>query len=389
MRIAFFTNAYKPTISGVVTSISLFRKGLLETGNELSIIAPEYAGYKDSEPYIFRFPSLDFFHQVDMSLAIPYRRPLEPTVYGIKPDVIHSHHPFIMGNMASSFAKELNIPLIFTFHTLYEEYAQKYVPIAPELAGLVIDEVVERHLMHCNHIIAPTAAIRDLIQNKYLVTAPISIVPTPVDLSRYNDLQPHHIRQMLGLEEAEILLYVGRLSEEKNLMFLIKAFALICAQRPNAYLMMIGKGVDEQILRHLVKKMGLEERVLFTGPVAHEEIPHYAAAADLFLFTSKTDTQGVVLVEAMAAGTPVVAIDASSSRDILSQGGGLLVPEDKTLFASEVIKLLDNQERIESLGREAWQVAQSYNIQAATERLIDVYERAVAAIPSFSMKRTG
>ncbi len=243
MRIAVFSNAYKPTISGVVRSMLLFREGLMNAGHEVSIIAPEYSGYKDDEPYVFRFPAIDLTSQVDVSVPIPIKGLMGPTVNGLKPDVIHSQHLVVMGNVAVNFARELKAPMVFTFHTLYEEFAHKYVPIAQDLAGAVMDEVVARYLTHCTHIIAPTPSIRSMILKKYEVDAPVTVIPTPVDLENYTNLCPEEVRACLGLETAEILLYLGRLSEEKDLEFLLEAFArsrgapaegasLVSGQRP-------------------------------------------------------------------------------------------------------------------------------------------------------------
>jgi 1,2-diacylglycerol 3-alpha-glucosyltransferase len=379
MRIANFTNAYRPTISGVVTSINLFRSGLIDKGHEVSVIAPEYAGFKDDEPYIFRVPAIDFSRYIDMTLAIPLRGPLERTMLGIMPHVIHSQHPIVMGNVGASFSRYLKIPLVFTFHTRYEEYAHKYIKFLPELAGMVMEEMVDRYLDHCTHIIAPTSSIRDLINRKYKVKVPVTVVPTPVDLSRYHHLEPERIRSKMGLQNCEVLLYVGRLSEEKNLSFLIKSFASLAHSRPKARLILVGRGVDEEDLRHLVDKMNLGDKVIFTGPIPHSEVPHYAAAANLFIFTSKTDTQGLVLIEAMAAGTPVVAVDADSSRDVLQNGGGILVPEKINHLCDVVANLLEDKAHLQALSDSARQIAQKYDIPSAVDRLVEVYQEAVSA----------
>jgi 1,2-diacylglycerol 3-alpha-glucosyltransferase len=378
MRIAFFTNSYKPSISGVVTSINLFREGLRANGHEVSVLAPEYADFKDEEPYVFRVPAIDFSQRVDMTLAIPWRGPLQRTISGIKPQIIHSHHPLVMGNLGAAFARQLKVPLIFTFHTMYEEYAQKYVKFMPELAGLVMDEVVERYLHQCTHLIAPTSSIRDLIYRKYDVDIPVTVIPTPVDLAKFEQLEPDNIRSKLGLMNCEILLYIGRLSEEKNLTFLIHSFARLAKKRSNSRLLLVGKGVDELDLHRTVEKLNLKQQVIFTGPVDYNEIPHYAAAADLFVFPSKTDTQGLVLVEAMAAGTPVVAIEADSSREALSHGGGVLVPDDIDLFASTIEQLLDDRDRLQGLSHQARKIAQQYDIPTAVNRLTEAYKAALA-----------
>ena len=139
-----------------------------------------------------------------------------------------------MGDLATAFARDLNLPLVFTFHSRYDEYAQRYVPIAPELAGIVAEEIIKRYLEKCAHVVAPTPSIRDFILQSYDADVPVTVVPTPVNLSLYHDLAPERVRAALGLENVEVLLYVGRLAKEKSLDFLLRAFARIVTQRPQA-----------------------------------------------------------------------------------------------------------------------------------------------------------
>ena len=409
MRVAFFTNAYKPTVSGVVTSISLFRQGLMDVGHEVHIVAPEQGEYEDEEPYVFRLPAIDLPGEIDLSLAMPLKALIDTALGGIKPSLIHSHHPILLGDLAAAFAHELQIPLVFTFHTRYDEYAQQYVPIAPELAGSVMEQIVARYLEKCTHIIAPTASIRDFILREYAPfatkgsasPAPVTVVPTPVNLSAYEDLAPlakkgseaapparkgseaapGQVRANLGLQGAEVLLYVGRIAGEKGLDFLLRVFARIVAERPHARLLLVGDGPGEGDLREMARKLGICDRVVFCGAVPHSEVPHYAAAADLFVFSSVTETQGLVLIEAMAAGTPIVAVEAPGSKDVLDEGGGLLVPLREEVFAEAVVDLLRDRRRLEALGRQAARIVQRYTIPAATERLLAVYEAAIAAGP--------
>jgi glycosyltransferase involved in cell wall biosynthesis len=385
MRILFMSNAYKPTLSGVVTSVSIFRRGLINAGHEVSIIAPEYTGYSDDEPYVFRFPALDLTGRVDLSLVIPFNGPMERTVIGIKPQVIHSQHPVVMGSLASSFSRDLGIPLVFTFHTRYEEYTQKFLPIMPELTGLVVDDMVSRYLDHCTHVIAPTPSIRELIREKYPYSRPISVVPTPIDLSGYQTLSPETVRTRLGFTDEEMLLFTGRLSNEKNLELLLWTFQKIVEQRPNTRLVLVGKGPAENALRSLAGKLGISSQVLFIGPVEHEDIPNFAAAADLFLFPSSTETQGLVLIESMAAGTPVVAVTSPSSQDVLEQGGGILVDPDPDLFAATVVDLLSDPDRLYNLRSQARMAASRYDLETATRSLIQVYQQAIEDGPCYPM----
>jgi glycosyltransferase involved in cell wall biosynthesis len=379
MRVVFFTNAYKPTISGVVTSISLFRQGLLDAGHGVNIVAPQQGDYQDEEPYVFRLPAIDLPGEIDLSLAMPLKALIETALRGIKPSLIHSQHPILMGDLAAAFARELEIPLVFTFHTRYDEYAQQYIPIAPELAGTVMEQIVARYLEKCAHIIAPTASIRDFILREYDPSAPVTVVPTPVKLSAYDGLDPGRIQADLGLQSAEVLLYVGRLAGEKGLDFLLRVFARVVAERPDARLLLVGEGPGEGDLREMAEELGVGDRVVFCGAVPHSQVPHYAAAADLFVFSSVTETQGLVLIEAMAAGTPVVAVEAPGAIDILDEGGGLLVSPREDVFAEAVIDLLDDRQRLEALGRQAVRIVRRYTVPAATERLLAVYETAVAA----------
>ncbi len=382
MRIVIFSNTYKPTISGVVTSINMFRQGLIEAGHDVHIVAPEHHNFVDEEPYVFRLPALDLPGELDLSLALPLKTRIATTVQGIKPALIHSQHPVLLGDLAATLASDLDLPLVFTFHTRYDEYARQYVPIASTLADVVAREIIERYLEKCAHVVAPTASIHDLIQREYAVDAPTTVVPTPVNLDQYDDLKPRRVRTDLGLEEAELLLYVGRLAGEKSLDFLMRAFARVAAKRPQARLLLVGQGPEEDSLREMAQELGLGERVVFAGTVPHDEVPHYAAAADLFVFSSTTETQGLVLIEAMAAGAPVVAVKAPGSTDVLAEGGGMLVPSREDTFADAVLELLSDKPRLREMGEQAARAVQRYAVPVATERLLAVYEAAVAAGPN-------
>jgi 1,2-diacylglycerol 3-alpha-glucosyltransferase len=379
MRILIFSNAYKPSISGVVTSISLFRQGLINANHEVHIIAPRYEDYQDEEPYVFRFPALDLSDRLNISLVLPILPLMEPTVRGIKPDLIHSQHPVWMGDLAAAFASDMNLPLVFTFHTRYDEYAQCYVPIVPEFASKVAEEVVLRYMRHCAHIIAPTPGIRDLILREYPLDVPVSVVPSPVDLNKYDELNPGRVRTMLGLEEEELLLYVGRLSKEKGLDLILRAFIRIVAERPSVRLLLLGEGPYKRALESKARKLGLSRRIIFGGEIPHDEVPDYFSAADLFVFSSLTDTQGLVLLEAMTAGVPVVAVEAPGPVDVLSEGGGLLVPATEVDFSNAVLSLLTDEVGRREMGKQAIRAAQRYSISATTARMLEVYEKTIEA----------
>jgi len=376
MRLVHISNAYKPTISGVVTSIINFRRGLLAAGQEIHVLAPRYVGYQDKEPYIFRFPAIDLSEVASISLAMPIRALMEPTMMGLQPDVIHSHHPILMGDMAAMFAEKMDIPLVFTFHTLYEKYIQEYISIAPELSGRLAEAIIHRYLEKCDHVIAPTRTIQDFIKT-YQVDVPVTIIPTPIDLTKFQDIHLEPIRNSIGRSDEKILLYLGRLSPEKNLEFLLDAFTQIKSEEKNTILAIVGGGPEGENLKTQAKKLGIKDAVIFTGPVPYEEVPNYMAAADLFLFPSTTETQGLVLVEAMAAGTPVIALDTDVNAEVLEGGGGLIVDPDLEDFVDAVCRTLSDPSSRNEMRLNAFATAKKYQISTSVDKLVRVYQSVI------------
>jgi 1,2-diacylglycerol 3-alpha-glucosyltransferase len=377
MRIVIFTNNYKPVVGGIAVSIALFRQGLIDAGHEVHIVTPEYQDYEDEEPYVYRVPALDLPGTLSGSLALPLKAPIAATIQGIKPAVIHSQQPYLMGDVAAALAQDTNVPLVWTFHTRYDTNAKEYFPIAPELATSIVNRIIERYLEQCAQVISPTASIQDFIRRQYAPQVPVNVVPTPIDLSAYVAVEPRRVRATLAPEDGKLLMYVGRLAIEKNLDFLLRAFAQIVAGCPSARLAFVGEGLAEDDLRQMAHELGLEERIIFTGAIPHDEVPHYTAAADMFVFSSLTDTQGLVLMEAMAAGTPVVAVEAPGPVDVLAEGGGILVPSQEDAFAETVCALLTDEDRLREMGEEAKRAVKRYSISEATQRLLAVYEAAI------------
>ena len=383
-----FTNAYKPIISGVVTSVTIFRQALIERGHQVYIFAPEADNYEDTEPYIFRYFAIDLTDRFNIAVTFPVTRWILPTLRGLKPDLIHSQHPILMGDCAAHCAEGMNLPLVFTFHTKYDVQVQRWVPVVGDLLGMATRESVQRYLDRCTHIIAPTNSIRRMIYQDYEVEVPVTVVPTPIDLSKYFTLHPERIRAKYGLMDAEVLLYVGRIAPEKNLDLLLRSFAHIAEQRPRARLLLVGKGPHLSEFQKQARKLGIAERVIFAGGVPHEEIPDHMAAGDLFVFPSTFETQGLVLIEALAAGTPVVAVRATGSSDVLADGkGGILVELDEDDFAEAVLALLADDERRQRMRLEAKEVAQGYSIAGATDRLERAYQRALEDGPKVSRRQ--
>jgi len=383
VRIAIFTNAYKPAISGVVTSIALFRQGLHAAGHQAHIFAPEYEDYQDGEPYVFRLPALDLSDQLNVSIVLPLKNLIELTLHGIQPALIHSQHPVWMGDLAATFAREMQLPLVFTFHTQYELYAQSYSPFAAKIAGRLTEERVRRYLKQCAHIISPTESIREMLETTFDLGGKVTVIPTPVDLERFRVAAVGEVRERYGLRDAELLLYVGRIAKEKGLDLLLEAFRVVHARRPKTRLMLVGKGPYEEEAQALARQLGLGEAINFVDAVPHEQIPAYYRAADLFVFSSTTETQGLVLLESMAAGTPVVAVEAPGAVDLIS-GGGLLTRAESADLARGILEVLSRPDELERLARQAETVAARYSISSATDRMLAVYQQVLSEAGSGS-----
>jgi glycosyltransferase involved in cell wall biosynthesis len=304
------------------------------------------------------------------------------TIKGIKPHIIHSHHPHLLGDLAARYAEDLNLPLVFTVHARFDEFVRHQMPLFADLASHVARNVVQDHLDHCSQIIVPTPSIQRLVYEDYKVDVPVTILPTPIDLTRFSDLGPERIRRRYHLEGQQVLLYVGRMSREKGLEFLIDSFARVAERNPKTVLMLVGRGPHVKAVQELVQSLRIQDRVIFTGAVPHEQVPRFMAAADLFVFPSRLETQGLVLIEAMATGTPVVALHATGSDDVLADtGAGMLAPPDEVAFAATILDTLADPDRLAAMGQAARRAAQRYSVAALTEQLLGVYEQALVSGP--------
>lgn len=381
MHIAYFTNTYLPVVSGVVRSVRSFRDELSRQGHNVFIFAQEQVDYVDEDPFIFRYSSLTLPTGVDIPAAIPISPFIDRVIPTFKLDVIHTHHPFLLGQTAANKAQELNLPLVFTFHTQYREYTH-YVPFPAETVQNFLKNAVDRWLQdfmrRCQHIIIPSESMRETLVNNYGLKNNFTVIPTGVDLDAYRSASGEKIRKKRHWEKDQVMISVGRLAPEKNWPLLLQATALVLKDIPEFRFVLIGDGPDRKSLEDLAKELGIQKRVTFTGQLPFAEIPAYMKAANLFGFASITETQGLATLEAMAAGLPVVAVDASGTRDILKNGQqGYLVENNAEAFAAAIKKLLSHPDRMHKFAKAAYKKAQSFNIEQLSNRMLEVYEQAI------------
>jgi glycosyltransferase involved in cell wall biosynthesis len=382
VRVGIFTDSYLPRISGVVRSIEAFVAELRRQGHHVSIFAPGYRGFVDADPDVVRFPSVRPPGHPDFPLAIPLDRRFLAKLAARRLTVIHTHSPFLMGAAGRYAARRLGLPLVFTHHTMYAEYVH-YVPLCPpRLSRQVVTRYTARYCNRCTAVIAPSQAVRGWLRS-IGVTAPIEVLPTAgFELARFDRLDPSWVRPRFGIPSgAPLVITVGRLAPEKRFDVLLAAFA-DAARDGAAHLLVVGGGPEEPALRHLAGRLGVGSRVVFTGPLDHDRVLDCYAAADLFAFASPTETQGLVVIEAMAAGLPVAAVGAGGVAEAIGDGdAGLLVDPDPAALAAAIRRLLHDEplrRRLSARGRE---VARAYAIDVLTHRLVALYRDVSADGP--------
>ena len=381
MHIAHFTNTYHPVISGVVRSVSAFRKALTGMGHNVFVFAQDTGNHTDKEPFIFRYPTLKLPLLNDFPATIPISLFVDRLLPSLKLDVIHTHHPFLLGQAAATKAAEFNLPLVFTFHTRYREYTH-YFPFSQEMVQDFVKDAVENRLgefmQKCQHVVVPSESIRTILVDDYGMDERVSVIPTGIDLRPYENVSGRSIREQRGWGSDKVLISVGRLAPEKNWRTLLAAGGKVMQTRKNLRIVIIGDGPGRKTLRKFTAEQGIADRVEFIGKLPFEEIPRYLKATDLFGFASVTETQGLVTMEALAAGLPVVAVDATGTRDAVEHGKeGLLTKNDSTALAAAIHKVLDEEALLQSFKNAAIEKAKSFDIIYQAKRLMGVYQQAI------------
>ncbi|MEQ8200815.1 MAG: glycosyltransferase family 4 protein [Syntrophomonadaceae bacterium] len=380
MKIGIFTESYKPYTSGVVTSISTFKDELTRLGHDIYIFAPSYPHHDEEEDNVFRYFSIPALTNPGYTLALPVHPGMLSLLKKLQLDIVHVHSPFTMGRVGLHYARKFELPLLFTYHTRYDQYVH-YVPMAQELVKDVTIKYSRYFCNECDHIIAPSHEIESIIRS-FLVTTPISVVPTGIPLDKFNSGDAYWLRKNYPIPpHHKILLYAGRLSQEKNLPFLIESFAKIKKTQPATTLVLVAGGPLEEQLKSMAAGLHLSDQdIVFTGQLPFDSLVNAYFSADLFIFSSLTETQGLVVIEAMAAGLPVVAVRASGVREMVRDGvDGLLTGEDSDEFAAAVVRILQDDRYYRHLQANARHRAEQMSSRNMALKLLQVYEDLNAA----------
>jgi 1,2-diacylglycerol 3-alpha-glucosyltransferase len=351
MRVAIFTNNFYPRLSGVSVAVNFLNSSLNEMGHETLVIAPDYGyGKMVKGVEVFRVESL---YLMPLHVSVPLRnidqKKVRKVIKNWKPDIIHSHHPFMLGNSAMSMADEFGLPLVYTFHTLYDHFAH-YVKMDMEPVKENIRDFVARYANRCQLVIAPTPPIKEYLETSVGVKTKVEAVSTGIDFSRFKNVNSEQINTLkakYGLDKFDkVLMNVGRMSKEKNVFLCFNALKELTERGKNCGLLLIGDGPEVGNLQEEAEKAGLKDRLIMGGFLDQETLAAAYFLGDVFLFPSLSDTQGIVLYEAMAGGMPVVATETMASQAAVKPNlNGLFAEDNPKDFADKISNILDNPQQ--------------------------------------------
>jgi 1,2-diacylglycerol 3-alpha-glucosyltransferase len=358
LNIGLFTETYYPEINGVATSVYMLKRELEEIGHTVYVFTTTTPGAPEYEHNVFRVPSLPCILITERRIGLFYQQKLASLIKKLNLDIIHTHTEFSLGIFGRIMAKELKLPMIHTYHTIYEDYTHYVTHFKPldKRAKAFVRIFTKICCNTVEQVIVPTDKVKELLL-QYSVSKDISVIPTGVDLKKFNPElytteEVLQARYECGIsKEDKVLLYIGRVSKEKNIAEIIEAMPDYMRSRPEVRLLIIGGGPEMERLKHRAEEMGLAGRILFAGPKPWDKIGLYYQIGDVFVSASRSETQGLTYIEAMAAGLPVVARKDKCLDDILVNGHNgydftnkeeLIEGLDKILFSTEDISYSEN-----------------------------------------------
>ena len=387
MRIGLFTDTYPPFINGVSTSVYMLKKALEKQGHQVFVVTLNNSSLHyqfDENKTVLRIPGLPIgFYDYRVTTIYPVRA--LNIIMKWKLDVIHSHTEFSVGTFARIIARQFNIPLVHTYHTMYEDYTHYITKGYFNNSSKKIVEYLSK--FYCdktaNELIVPTKKTYDLFKKKYDVNKNIHIIPTGIEIDRFytENIDPKKIeklRKKLNLNKDDInIVYVGRLAEEKNVDLLLDGHKEIVDKKKNVNLIIVGDGPDIDKYKEKAKKLGIIDHVIFTGKVPWEEVPLYYHLGKMFATASKSETQGLTVIEAMAASVTPICIDDESFRNTVVDdlNGKIFFTKDE--YVKIVLDLIDNPKKLQSLSNQARINAETHSSKFYAEQALVVYNTAI------------
>lgn len=378
MNILMISDVYFPRINGVSTSIQTFRTEFIKKGHQVTLITPDYQQPQEENESVYRIPAKRVIcDPEDRMMRYSDILKLTETLRKNSFDLVHIQTPFIAHYAGIELAKRLNLPVITTYHTFFEEYLYHYIPFLPKAALRWAAKYFTRsQCKQVKTVIVPSSAMRDTLKN-YDVNSPITIIPTGIQLDIFNGGDGARFRTQHCIPpDRPVLVHISRVAHEKNIDFLLHALVPIKNTLPDILLIIAGEGPALPHLKSLATALKLDKHILFVGYLSRDQaLLDCYKAGDLFIFASRTETQGLVLLEAMACGTPVVSTAVMGTKDILlPEHGAFIAEENHTDFANKVIQLLQDKDLRWSLSLEARAYAKKWSAHEFALKMLEFYQ---------------
>lgn len=386
MRIGLFTDTYPPFINGVSTSVLMLKQGLEKLGHEVYVVTvnDESFSYKE-EDGVLKIPSFPIGLMNFRQSGIYPLKALK-IIKKWKLDIIHSHTEFSIGTFARLISKQLNIPLVHTYHTMYEEYIYYITKGYFDSASKKLVEYLTLFLCDktIDELIVPTEKAKELFKDKYKVKRDVYVIPSGIDTTRFykENIDKNEIinlRKDLKIKTSDfVILYLGRIAKEKSIDFLINNFNSVLKRIPKAKMVIVGDGPDIKDLIDLTKKNKLDDKIIFAGKVPWTDVPKYYSLCDVFVTASKTETQGLTVMEAMGASKVVVAIrDDSFELMITDKKDGLFFDDEKS-YVDMIYEVYKNKKLRDEISVNARLTADKYSPYNYAKNVLKVYEKVVS-----------
>lgn len=381
MKILMATNTYLNVVGGLEKSVQSFARKFRDLGHEVLIAGPDFVGQElgQDQPKRKKNQSKEDSHPLQkapFSLSLPFRGKLERKIAAFNPDIVHAHHPFLMGEMALRFSAYYGKPVVFTYHILFNEYAHYLPSVSSRFSKVFLVTLAAGFCNLVSRVIAPSESVREVLRGQGVQTQ-LEVVPTGIEYAQFSKGNRDKKRQELGLSDQAVLLgYVGRLAPEKNLNFLMENVLRFMDENKEAHFLVAGKGPSENELKQRLESSGLSDRFHFMGALQGQELIDCYHALDIFVFTSKSETQGLVLCEAMAAGVPVVAIDAPGVREVIQdlKNGRLVAHENHEEFQMALSWCMTQSEsQLNQIRHNAQETAKAFSMDLCAAKALEVY----------------
>ena len=377
MKIGLFTDAYFPQVNGVATTVEELKNSLIKREHKVSVITSQYPKYKDKDKNVLRLRSVKLWNNPELRVSYMFPDRILQRVLRLNVDLIHGFSGGAIPSLGLTLAKIKRKPYVFTYNTRWNKYTH-YILNGKIIRPKAMERMVRIYCNVCDHIIAPAQYVKEELIS-FGVKKPITVIPNGINTNKFKPAKSNDLKKQMGLKKNDqVILCVARLAKEKSLDFLIKSFSEFSKTNPNVYFAIAGDGPEKENLEKLIKSLKIKNKIHMLGCVKYDDIPQVYNGADVFVFASQTETEGMVVLEAMSSGLPVLVVkDRVFEQFIEHRKDGILVEKDETEFSQNLDKLLKDEELRATIGANARIKAEQFSLDEVAKKFDNLYKQLV------------